>query len=392
MEGFAPDTGWGPPMDAVWDVRGTPLEPKRRRRGNGVRQPSRQPSAAPGSAADFDTGGSDWPWSAGDESGGGSGDGLQAAAAAGSSGLLERAANVRNPCSEAMSAQEQLKWDDVRPAMQRSYVQHLPGARQLSDAQLEAQRQLMQDSLAAELPCCNRCDSMSMQPEQPATVLYIGSEVRFMLSVPRYRCCEVECGGAFAPSPFSVRCFPATPKVSWDVTQSSTTQPARWIDERLLRLADSLVFQGGRGVAVYTLARVVHGQHALNGCSDPLGWEHLKRQLGEAIMVCAVQRWGGHGNGCPACACGARCSAHTASPPRLPPPTSSPTWRAGIWLSAVRPHAAGQPGRAGHPHRPAGGLPVLWGQQPAPQPQHRLQLWAVPPGALRLGGCPAAAA
>ncbi|PSC68954.1 hypothetical protein C2E20_7492 [Micractinium conductrix] len=57
----------------------------------------------------------------------------------------------------------------------------------------------------------------------------------------------------------------------------------RWFDLQLLQLCDSLTF-AGRAAAVYSLATVVHKQHELNGCSAPLGWEHMKRQLGEALM------------------------------------------------------------------------------------------------------------
>ncbi|PSC76086.1 serine threonine [Micractinium conductrix] len=62
----------------------------------------------------------------------------------------------------------------------------------------------------------------------------------------------------------------------------------------LLQLCDSLIF-AGRAAAVYSLATVVHKQHELNGCSAPLGWEHMKRQLGEALkeygyLQCATMK------------------------------------------------------------------------------------------------------
>ena len=71
-----------------------------------------------------------------------------------------------------------------------------------------------------------------------------------------------------------------------DVTQSSASHPARWIDLRLLQLADTLIFSGS-SVAVYGFAAAVHRQHIANGCGALLRWEHFKRQLGEAIMVSA---------------------------------------------------------------------------------------------------------
>lgn len=124
-----------------------------------------------------------------------------------------------------------------------------------------------------------------MRQEGGADVLYISIEARFNVTVPRYTCIQLGCGGSFAPSPFAAGCFPATPKAGWDVAQSSPGQPARWIDLRLLQLADSLIFQGGRSMAVYSFSAAIHQQHELNGCDDPLGWDHFKRQLGEAIMV-----------------------------------------------------------------------------------------------------------
>ena len=159
-------------------------------------------------------------------------------------------------------------------------------------------RRLMEAALKAEQPCCSRCSSWDMQPEAAAaSVLYIGIDLRFELAVPRYSCRQSGCGGTFAPSPFTIGCFPATPKASWDVSRSGPAHPARWIDLRLLQLADGLIFHGARTVAVYTFAAVVHQQHELNGCSEPpLAWEHFKRQLGEAIMV-RSGRGGGWGPG-----------------------------------------------------------------------------------------------
>ena len=123
--------------------------------------------------------------------------------------------------------------------------------------------------------------------------------MHFVLPVPRYRCSKPGCEGSFAPCPFAAGCFPATPKVSWDLTLFSERHPARWFDLRLLQLADALIFNG-RSQAVYGFASVVHRQHAANDCSASLGWEHFKRQLGEAIMVSASWRAaavGGQGGG-----------------------------------------------------------------------------------------------
>jgi hypothetical protein len=124
-----------------------------------------------------------------------------------------------------------------------------------------------------------------MEQLEPACVLYVGIDCCFQLPVPRWACRDAGCGGSFAPSPFLVGCFPATPKASWDVMQSSPSHPARWIELQLLSLADSLIYQGGRPAAVYSLAAAIHNQHERNGCANLLGWEHFKRQLGEVLMV-----------------------------------------------------------------------------------------------------------
>ena len=118
-----------------------------------------------------------------------------------------------------------------------------------------------------------------MQQQQPADVLYIGTDVRFSLQVPRYSCCKEGCAGMFAPRPSAVGCFPANPKASWDVARYSESYAARWLDYRLLQLADTLIFQGGRSIAGHAFASAVHKQHTLNGCSAPLGFDHFKRQL-----------------------------------------------------------------------------------------------------------------
>ena len=156
---------------------------------------------------------------------------------------------------------------------------------------LDAQRKHMEDCLAAVPAWCSMCGSATMELQEPAQVLYIGTEVRFELSVPVYRCKVDGCSGTFAPQPFAVHCFPANPNSSWDVTQASAAHPARWFCMRLLQLADAFTFSGAH-TAVYSLATIVHRQHTLNGCTAPLGWEHFKRQLSEALMVsgCACQR------------------------------------------------------------------------------------------------------
>lgn len=170
--------------------------------------------------------------------------------------------------------------------MHRSYVQHVAGIRSLNSKLLDAQLSSMEACLAAELPPqCSLCGGHHMQLSASASVLYVGVEVRFELKVPIYHCSSVACKGAFAPDAFTVGCFPATPKASWDVTQSGPAQPARWFDLRLLQLCDSLIYGGGRSAAVHSLAVAIHRQHALNGSTAPLAWDHFRRQLGEAIMV-----------------------------------------------------------------------------------------------------------
>jgi hypothetical protein len=196
------------------------------------------------------------------------------------------AGNIVNPWAAAQAAQEQQKWDAIRPEIYRSYVEQLPDQVALAAELKLATKVALEQRLAAVQPCCRRCGSLdTMQVQQPACVLYIGTEYRFELQVPRYSCHVVGCDGTFAPSPFAAGCFPATPVASWDVVQSRPGQGARWLDTRLLQLADSLIFTGNRPAAMYSLAAVVHQQHALNGCSDSLGLEHFKRQLGEAVMV-----------------------------------------------------------------------------------------------------------
>ena len=179
----------------------------------------------------------------------------------------------------------QQKWDGVRSSLHRGYVEQQPAIDALRREAIAAHRQSLQECLAAVQPCCSCCGGTDMQLAGPMEVLYIGIERRFLLSVPVSSCRVEGCGGRFAPSSFSVGCFPATPNASWDVAQTSGMYERRWFDLQLLQLCDSLTF-AGRAAAVYSLATVVHKQHELNGCSAPLGWEHMKRQLGEALMVC----------------------------------------------------------------------------------------------------------
>ena len=176
--------------------------------------------------------------------------------------------------------------------MQRSYVQHLAGSCALNGRLLDAQRTLLEEALAAQQPACSSCGGLEMEAAEPATVLYLGTQRCFKLSVPMFGCLSPACSGRFAPSPFAVGCFPATPKASLNVTLAGPQYPARWFDLQLLQLTDSIIFGGGRSPAVYTVAGAIHRQYTLNRCSDVPGWEHFKRQMGEALQVRGQERAG----------------------------------------------------------------------------------------------------
>ena len=207
-----------------------------------------------------------------------------AAVGSGASGFPAQAGTIPDAAAGALAVQEQLKWDGTRPNIHRSYVQHLAAQRSLQGELMAAEKAALVQQLAAQPRHCSRCGSLDMQALQPAPVLFVSTNYRYSLEVPRHSCCQPGCGGTWAPSPFVVGCFPATPKASWDVLQCSPGQPARWFDLRLLQLADGLIFQG-RPAAIYSFAQVVHRLHEANGAVEPLGWEHFKRQLGEAVMV-----------------------------------------------------------------------------------------------------------
>lgn len=147
---------------------------------------------------------------------------------------------------------------------------------QAFEAALQAVRRgALEAQLAAQQPYCHSCSGIEMQPADSVVVLYIDIDVRFEVQAPRWRCMQPGCGGGFAPSPFCVACFPGTPKSSWDLLQAVPAQPARWYSLRLLQLSDGLIYSGSRAASVHTLAKVVHQQHELNGCSVPLAWEHF---------------------------------------------------------------------------------------------------------------------
>ncbi|PSC74817.1 Galactose mutarotase [Micractinium conductrix] len=126
------------------------------------------------------------------------------------------------------------------------------------------------------------------QDSFPNVVLRPGEEYRHLvvyhLDVPRASCRVPGCGGTWAPSPCAAGCFPATPRVCLDVSLCGPGLPARWFDWQLLHMSDGLVFEGRRPAAVNSIAAVVHRLHEANGCSEPMGCEHFKRQLHEAVM------------------------------------------------------------------------------------------------------------
>lgn len=267
-----PEVEEEPSLSAPW---GGPQQHSKKRACRGVRRPT----ARWNDEGDADGGllvePEDEPGS-----GAGSGDGGVA-----SGSFIEQAFPVRRPWAEAEAAQGQQEWDSVRPAVQRSYVGHLPRVVALREERLAMLKALLEERLAAVPACCPTCHGENLQQLEPVLVLYVSTECCFKLAVPRHACLTVGCGGVFAPSPFAAGCFPATPKVSWDVAQASAAQPARWFDLSMLHLLDGLIFQPSRSTAVYGLASVIHRQHVLNGCGNLLGWEHFKRQLGDVLMV-----------------------------------------------------------------------------------------------------------
>ncbi len=275
------DSFWNEPLKSK-PVFSGPAAAKRSRANTGTRRPTTRPQQPADigfgeEEAFFDD--EDEIWEAGAEAA------VAAAAAGGSRTLSERAGNIRNPAAGAQAVQDQLKWDGIRPGMHRSYVEHLEGQRQLNAVRLEAERAAILGVLAALPQSCSRCGGCDMAPCRPTAVLVVSVDHRFMVEVPMASCRDATCGGSWAPSPFAVGCFPATPKASWDVSLSGPGQPARWFDIRLLQLADGLIFEGRRPAAVHSIAAVVHRQHEANGCTEPLGFEHFKRQLFETVMV-----------------------------------------------------------------------------------------------------------
>ena len=192
------------------------------------------------------------------------------------------------PFAASEAAARQQKWDAVRPATQRCYVENLARATALRRRKVEAHKALLVEWMATDLvthpPQCDCCGGSEMRLGQPAEVLYIATDVCFPLEVPRYYCQKVGCSGGYAPKSFVVDCFPATPLASWDVTKASAGQPARWIAIQLLQFFDGLVF-GTRQAAWQSLAKVLHEQWDENGCGGLLTWQHFRRQLGESLMV-----------------------------------------------------------------------------------------------------------
>ena len=86
----------------------------------------------------------------------------------------------------------------------------------------------------------------------------------------------------------------------------------------MLQLLDGLIFRANRSIAVYGLAAVIHHQHKLNGCSDLLGWEHFKRQLGDVLQARMAERM--H-----ALEPAPQFSLHPPHPPPCPPHPPPPT-------------------------------------------------------------------
>jgi hypothetical protein len=261
-------------------------KPAKKRATTGIRR--RQPSAAPqqaqGNEGDGNSpDGDGWEWDqpaspAPDAATGGD------TGAAGSN-FMHRG-GIRHPWADAGAVARQQEWDEARPAMQRSYVEELPRMRSCFRAQRLAMQAAMEETLAAVAPSCSVCGSLDMQPMANKPALYVGTEYRFIMSMPCYKCLHEGCSGTFAPSPYCVGCVPATTKSSWHVADYSGQHMARLFDLRTLQLLDTFLYQGGRGVAVKQFAAAVHRQHALNGCSEPqLGFDHFTRQLRQAHLV-----------------------------------------------------------------------------------------------------------
>ena len=279
----------------------------------------------------------------------GDGSGTAAAAAAGSAAGGAPPAwhhPGARPSQHAAALERQARWDQNRKDVARSRVQHEPSLRELHATRRAAERELMEAGLGAEPCCCRTCGSLEMSAAEPAVVLVITVDYRFTISVPRFTCAEEGCPGTFAPSPFAAGCFPATPCVSWDVSQATQQHPARWFDMRLMQLGDALMYGVRRAVAAHSLANVVLTQHELNGCGgERINLDHLKRQLSDTIVVRGVGgSMDGSGRGDQVHAATHRALTPPCPPPPIQPP--SPPTHTGVWLPHVHLDAPGQPGRA----------------------------------------------
>jgi hypothetical protein len=266
---------------------GPPL-PKKQRATTGVRQRSAAPVQPEAGSFEADDA-SEHGWGAVDDAWGAAEAAAAAPPAAAASGSLhERVGSIRVPAAAAEAVRRQVQFDSVRGEVQRSYIEHLPGQRQLDAARLEAEKAARLAALAALPQRCRKCGSTDLQQGQPAAVLIVSVLYRYSLDVPRASCRGPGCGGTWAPSPCAAGCFPATPRVCLDVSLCGPGLPARWFDWQLLHMSDGLVFEGRRPAAVNSIAAVVHRLHEANGCSEPMGCEHFKRQLHEAVMVSAL--------------------------------------------------------------------------------------------------------
>lgn len=187
------------------DFSSTDFSDWRRPKSSRVRVSARQPTAREPAEQDFDL---DADWGNADDGwedlAGGGGDNVA------SSTLPGRAANIPNTWADVEAHQAQQKWESIRPSMQESYVQSVPARTRLNQQRLTSFVELLAFEVQRRVqhPCCSQCGRHDMQLDSPVDVLFICTDVRFKMSIPRFKCAGPCCSGGFTLCPFSLGFFP----------------------------------------------------------------------------------------------------------------------------------------------------------------------------------------
>lgn len=215
------------------------------------------------------------------------------------------------PEQSAAGSADQLsdRWDSIREDLTSCYIRQLEQNNEILKNRMLSVQRNVQNAIAlaaSECPAC--CSDAHLTLSKEISVLWVGSNFRFQVSVPVTLCHA--CCKNFAVNPLQAYCFPSTPVHSWDLRAAPFGSRPVWFDLGLLKVGcivskvdqtACVIWIACKHVGVpllqevdsqiYVIKRLSMDRlsasllriHEANGCTEGLSYDVFRKQLSQAV-------------------------------------------------------------------------------------------------------------